>query len=222
MKFQHSLRTRLKRSTYVPSFAMVLMLLGGMQLCSSGATAQSKDTPAHTPYTLPVPAGWTTEEFPLPPDFAPSFTWKGVEDIRFHPGWGDSTSTGYWSYTYLWWLEGNVTIAEPALQQNLRAYYAGLVGRNIEQRKIPASKVIPTEVAIKKGKRQGNDKATFTGTVRMLDYMTQRPMVLNCIVHVKEAGKSGKSAVLVAVSPQAIQQPVWNQFNSIGEGLVIP
>ena len=174
------------------------------------------------PYTFPVPAGWSTEHFSLPPDFAPSFTWKGVEDIRFHPGWGDTASKGYWSYAYLWWLEGPVTVTELALQQNLQAYYSGLVGRNIEPRKIPASKVIPTEVTIKKGKRQGNDKETFTGTIRMLDYMAQRPMVLQCVVHVKEAGKAGKSAVLIEVSPQSLQQPVWKQFDSIGEGLVIP
>jgi hypothetical protein len=174
------------------------------------------------PYKLPVPDGWTTEHFPLPPDFAPSFSFKGVEEIRFHPGWGDTASKGYWTYAYLWWLDGVLTISEAGLQQNLQAYYAGLVSRNIEPRKIPANKVIPTEVVIKKVKPIANDAATFSGTIRMLDYMAQKPMVLNCLIHVKNAGIAGKSAVLIEVSPQPATHEVWKQMDAIGDGFVSP
>lgn len=174
------------------------------------------------PYKLPVPAGWTTEHFALPPDFAPTFTWKGVEDIRFHPGWSDTASKGYWAYSYLWWLDGTVEVNESVLKHNLEAYYSGLVGRNIVNRKIPAAKVITTTVTIKKAKTIKGDKETFTGSIRMLDYMTQRPMLLNCIVHVKDKYSKGKTAVLVAVSPQPVQHPLWNEFDSLSEGVVIP
>lgn len=173
-------------------------------------------------YTLPLPAGWGTEHFALPPDFAPTFTWKGVEDIRFHPGWGDTASKGFWSYAYLWWLDGKVVVTEAALQQNIHAYYAGLVGRNIEPRNIPANKIVPTEVVIKKAKSLGNDTETFTGTIRMLDYMAQRPMTLNCIVHVKESSTAGKSAIFIEVSPQAINHPVWKEMDKIAAGFVPP
>lgn len=174
------------------------------------------------PYKLSVPAGWGIEHFALPPDFAPTFTWKGVEDIRFHPGWGDTASKGYWSYAYLWWLDGAVAVTETALQQNLHAYYAGLVGRNIAPRNIPATKIVPTEVVIKKAKPLGDDKETFSGTIRMLDYMAQRPMVLNCVIHVKEARTAGKSAIFIEVSPQTINHPVWKEMDKIAAGFVPP
>ncbi len=144
-----------------------------------------------------------------------------MEDIRFHKGWGDSTSEGYWSYAYLWWLDETVDINATALKHNLEAYYTGLVGGNIESRKIPANALVPTVAVIKKAKAMNGDKETFTGTIRMLDYMKQRPMVLNCIVHVKKAGSKDKSAVLVEVSPQATGHLVWKQLDSVAEGFAI-
>lgn len=223
MKFQYSFPVRLftKQCIFRPLPAMFIMFLTVIQLWPPGVAAQAKDTTAHSPYTLPVPAGWTTEEFPLPPDFAPSFTWKGMEDIRFHSGWGDSTNEGYWSYAYLWWLDGMVDVNAPALKHNLEAYYTGLVGSNIERRKIPAGALVTTVAVIKKAKTINGDKETFTGTIRMLDYMRQRPMVLNCIVHVKKPGSKDKSAVLVEVSPQASGHLVWKQLDSVAEGFLI-
>lgn len=210
---------RLSLSAFLPVVLFVFIV----QLCPSGAHAQAKEATAHhAPYTLPVPEGWTTEEFPLPPDFAPGFTYKGIEDIRFHKGWGDSASVGYWSYAYLWWLEGAVAINAEDLKRNFEAYYNGLVGRNIESRKIPAAKVVPTVATIKKVKAVGNDKETFSGTITMLDYMAQRKMVLHCIVHVKATRVTDKTAVLVAVSPQPVGHALWAAFDELSTRLVTP
>ncbi|MGL6267834.1 MAG: hypothetical protein ACRC2O_07895, partial [Chitinophagaceae bacterium] len=60
------------------------------------------------PYTLPVPKDWTIERFPIPISFAPQIPYRGVEDIRFTPGWGKKISEEYWSYAFLWYLEGEV------------------------------------------------------------------------------------------------------------------
>lgn len=197
---------------FVPIALFALLSL--IQLTPADASAQAKATG----FKLPTPAGFTTEEFPLPPDFAPLFSYKGVEEIRFHPGWGDSTSKGYWSYVYLWWLNGAPAITEQGLKTNLEAYYDGLVGRNIQSRSIPASKVVRTVVTIKKSATAKTDKATFTGTIAMLDYVTKRPMTLHAIIHVKDAGKSGKSAVIIEVSPQAPGTATWKELGQVHDG----
>jgi len=57
--------------------------------------------------------------------------------------------------------------------------------RNIEKRKIPAEKILPIKPSIKKVKTDKEDLETFTGTIDMLDYMEQKPITLNCIVHLK-------------------------------------
>ena len=39
------------------------------------------------PYVLATLKGWGVERFLIPISFAPSISYKGVEDIRFTPGW---------------------------------------------------------------------------------------------------------------------------------------
>ncbi len=173
---------------------------------------------AHTwipPYTLSTPPGWGVERFALPPDFAPAMTYKGIEDIRFAPGWGDSTKLDYWSYAFLWWLEGAPQIDAAGLQRNLQLYYAGLVNRNVIGRKIPENRVVPTEAAIKKVKTVSGDLQTFSGSIRMLDYMTQRPMILNTVIHVKDCKTSNRVAVFIELSPRPVKHNIWEQMEKI-------
>ena len=39
------------------------------------------------PYVLDTLKGWDVERFLIPISFAPSIPYKGIEDIRFAPGW---------------------------------------------------------------------------------------------------------------------------------------
>lgn len=173
---------------------------------------------AHTwipPYNLLTPKGWEVERFSIPIDFAPEILYKGVEDVRFSPGWGDEKSEHYWSYTYLWWLEGDQKIDAPVLQKNLKAYYEGLVKRNIISRNIPAGKVVPTSVIIKNIDNEGESLATYNGAINMLDYMTQEPITLNCLVHVKNCKSQNRTAVIIKISPKPYPHPIWKEMNRI-------
>ena len=58
------------------------------------------------PYFLDTPQHWGIERFQIPIQFAPSIAYKGVEDIRFTPGWAKKDSEEYWSYVFLWDLDG--------------------------------------------------------------------------------------------------------------------
>jgi hypothetical protein len=167
------------------------------------------------PYELKAPKGWGVEQFSLPPDFASAMMLKGVEDVRFAPGWAEHTSEEYWSYSYLWWIDGKPEVNAKSLQENLKVYYSGLVGENVKERKIAIDKVVPTEVSIAKTKPAAGDVQTFTGTIRMLDYMTQSPMVLNTIVHVKDCGAQNQTAVFIKISPKPHKHSIWQQMDNI-------
>jgi hypothetical protein len=169
------------------------------------------------PYNLAIPNRWNVERFPLPPDFAPQITFKGVEDLRFTPGWEDTTSEQHWSYAYLWWLEGNPKIDEGTLRENLNAYYSGLVSRNISRRNIPTNKIVPTNTVIKKIKTSSNDIATYRGTISMLDYIAQRPITLNCLVHVKSCKTQNHTVVFFEISPKPAGHLIWKEFDNIEE-----
>jgi hypothetical protein len=174
---------------------------------------------AHTwvpPYKLLVPTGWQQERFALPPDFAPGFTYSGVEDIRFTPGWGEIKSEEHWSYSFLWWLEGTPKVDAATLQANLSAYYTGLVGRNLSN--VPAEKHVPTTVIVKKIKSLPNDRETYSATINMLDYHEQKPMVLNGVIHVKQIAATDHTAIYLELSPRPLTHAVWKKMDEIGEG----
>lgn len=172
----------------------------------------------NAPYTLDFPKGWDVERFLIPIEFAPSIPYKGVEDIRFMPGWGNTKSEAYWSYAFLWYLEGKTELTEKIVADNLRAYYTGLIERNIEPRKIPAEKVFPVKTTIEAVKTDTGDFKTFRGTIHMLDYMEQKPVTLNCIIHLKFCEGKSHTFIFNEISPKPFSDPVWISLNNLWTG----
>jgi len=170
------------------------------------------------PYTLGFPKGWDVERFLIPIEFAPQILYKGVEDIRFTPGWGNSKTDEYWSYAFLWFLDGKPGITEKTIEHDLKAYYTGLVGRNIVPRKIPNDKLIPVKAAFKQVKTYTGDLKTFNGTIHMLDYMAQIPIVLNCIVHIKSCPGKNNTFIFNEISPKPYTANVWQSLNQLWAG----
>lgn len=167
------------------------------------------------PYQMIVPEDWSIERFSIPIDFAPTIHYTGVEDLRFTPGWGDAKSPDYWTYAYLWFLEGKHKLTAKHFAQNLTAYYSGLVGRNIEPRHIPKEKLFPVTASFKKIKTLPGDAATFRGRVHMLDYMQQKPVTLNCLAHVKHCNGKDNTYVFYEISPQSLTHAVWKSMDNI-------
>jgi len=161
------------------------------------------------PYTLSAPEGWGVERFLIPIEFAPSIPYKGVEDIRFTPGWGNAKSEEYWSYAFLWYLNEMPATNETTIQTNLNAYYTGLIGRNIEKRKIPSEKLFPVKTSVKEVKSESGDLKTFHGAINMLDYMEQKPITLNCIVHLKSCAGQNRGFIFYEISPKPSTDKIW-------------
>jgi len=174
------------------------------------------------PYKLDIPQGWGTERFPFPFDFAPQIPYRGVEELRFAPGWGDGASEEHWAYAFVWWLEGKPSFTAEKLETHLQDYYNGLVGRNIEPRKIPREKVTPVKADLKAVPAVAGDKATFSGTVAMLDYLTQTPMTLHVVVHWKDLHVPDRSALFFEISPRPLNHRVWTQLDQLNKGLQLP
>lgn len=184
----------------------------------ASAGAQEFDAEKYVPpYTLPAPEGCGIERFAIPIDFAPSIPYKGVEDIRFTPGWGDAKSDQYWSYAFLWYLEGKPAITAESIGKNLTAYYTGLIGRNIDRRKIPNDKLFPVKVSMTKASVD-NGPVMFYGTIDMLDYMEQKPITLNCIVTVASCSVKDHTFVFHQISPKPRTDKVWKEFEKVWNG----
>ncbi|WP_158800178.1 hypothetical protein [Pedobacter sp. L105] len=194
-------------------------IIMGTLLISNLLFAQTKpvfDAPSwKPPYQLPL-EGWGIERFLIPIDFAPKIPYTGVEDLRFTNGWSDVKSPEYWSYAFLWIIDGNPTINASVIGKNLTYYYDGLVARNIEKRNIPTKLVTKTIAAFQQIKAQGQDQKTFAGTISMLDYMSQKPMVLYALVHLRKCSGQNKTILFHQISPQQQNDnKVWLSLKSL-------
>jgi hypothetical protein len=83
--------------------------------------------PPAPPSAWPVPAGWRSEVLPFPLDFAPSLAHRGVEELRFPPGFFDPASGEWWSYEFAWRLDDPAALAPDTLAVELTTYFRGLV-----------------------------------------------------------------------------------------------
>jgi hypothetical protein len=182
-----------------------LLLTACRQRLKSGhwPFATSKD------YTIVVPPGWREEHMTIPLDFAPEIPYVGTEDAYFPQGWGNSGSHEYWTYAFVWRLDGAPTLDAGTLKQNLTDYYRGLVGRNIQRRGILASALVPISATLTQISADPWDSATYTGTIHTLDYMTPAPMTLYCRVSVKASGNTGHTLAFFQISPYPYRDSVW-------------
>lgn len=195
-------------------FLLVIALLSSA--CDMGSKRASFNAETFVaPYKLIVPEKWTTETFNIPIDFAPSIKYSGIEEVRFAPGWDSSEAEDYWTYAYLWYVSGVNEFDVEIIEENLEAYYTGLVERNIKRRKIPKEKVFPVTAKFTAAKAQDGDLGAFSGTVQMLDYMAQQPITLNFIVHIKRCHGQDSTIVFYKISPQPTTHPVWQTLNTM-------
>jgi hypothetical protein len=82
--------------------------------------------PPAAPWRLP--AGWKDEVIPFPLEFAPQLAHRGVEELRFAPGFLDEHAAARWSYAFAWRLDDPAALDAPALEAELTAYFRGLLG----------------------------------------------------------------------------------------------
>lgn len=195
---------------YACSFIIIALSVS----CNSNEAAKQKPAIAKNTYHFSVPEKWTTEKFPLPPAFAPSITYKGFEDIRFAPGWANPESDDYWTYAFVWYIDGQQNITDSIVNAHLQAYYTGLVASNTKNN-INKGKLIPAVASIKKITAAAGDAETYKGDINMQDYMdlSLKQLVLHCTIHRKNC--TGNTVLLFLLSPKEETHTVWNSLNKL-------
>jgi hypothetical protein len=138
-----------------------------------------------------------------------------VEDIRFAPGWAQQSSAEYWSYAFLWYLESKPELTEASIERDLKAYYTGLLKVNSDSATLVAETPIDVQTKFKMTQATKHGHTTFTGTVTMRDYMTRKPITLNCIVQSKPCLETGKEFVFFQLSPQPMEHSIWKSLGQL-------
>lgn len=194
-------------------FTILVFLLGSLISLGQITTEEFDPLKWEPPYNLDIPEGWGLERFGIPISFAPQIPFSGIEDIRFMPGWSKAESGDYWSYAFLWYLNGQQKITANTIENCLKDYYTGLVaavGKDSLRREIMT--ILPR---IKKGKTQTGEKKTFYGSVYMFDYLTDKPITLYCKVHLKSCEGQNNTFVFYEISPKPYTDKVWQSLDAL-------
>jgi hypothetical protein len=169
-------------------------------------------------FTYMAPEKWAPETILFPIDFAAALAYKGFEELRFAPGWGDANSNEKWAYTILWWLDDKYIFNELLLQQNIETYFTGLTKRRAVADKLDMSVVTPAKAHVQKIKTTAGDFATYTATAAIFDsQVTRKPGTLYFKIHIKDCPDKTRSIVLFEVAGNPLTTAVWQQLDKIND-----
>ena len=168
------------------------------------------------PYSYVAPEGWSPELILFPIDFASDIPYKGFEELRFAPGWGNANSNEKWAYTILWWLDDVYQFDENILRSNLETYFTGLTKRRAIADSLDMTKYQKATAKVQKVKTETGDVQTFTASASIYDaQVTRKPGILYFKVHIKDCPDKSRTIVLFEVAGNSFTDKVWHQLGKI-------
>lgn len=170
-----------------------------------------------------APADWRAEVIPFPLDFAPEIPLVGVEELRFAPGMFKADTPDYFSYSFIWWLDGEVAINPAMLQKNLLPYFKGLYDAvsKKEVKKTDHFKVSITQT--RERAWPGWAQHNFRGQAVWTDpFVTEKQLTLNLRAAQWYCTAQNKTAVYFALSPQPGDHALWSQLLAMEAGKCSP
>lgn len=173
---------------------------------SSGA-AQPRALAPDDGFSWPVPAGWRKETIPFPLEFAPDLPHKGVEELRFGPGFLHPKEPDFWSYDFVWRLDDDSTVDEKTLADELTRYFRGLnMAVGGKRYSFDPGRFKAEVSSLPARERAGS----FRGRVESYDaFATGKPIVLNVEARREACPDGRRRFVSFAVSPQPEDASVW-------------
>lgn len=155
-------------------FALAVTACSGSQPATpapASPPAAPAPVPAAATASWAVPEGFRSETIPFPLEFAPALDHRGVEELRFAPGFFDPAAPGYWSYAFVWRVEDAAALDAAALARELEVYFRGLLVA-VDAAAVQASRE-PIAVTARP------DGAALAITARVVDtFKTKQPLTL--------------------------------------------
>jgi hypothetical protein len=197
----------------------LLSLLGWTFACEARPPKQPDAAGSGPGIQWPVPTDWKHETFALPPDFAPSFPYHGMEELRFMPGFSSPTAPDFWSYEFVWWLDQRPPFDATSIAAALTTYFRGLsasVGGSKYQFDPSHHRAVFTAVP-------GSAPPHIAGQVFTYDpFATGLPIILNVEAELRTCPGTGQFAIVVVLSPKDTTDSVWNDLRATAATLVCP
>jgi polyisoprenoid-binding protein YceI len=180
-----------------------------------------KKKPAQA-FTWPTPTGWKTETIPFPLTFAPELAYRGVEELRFAPGMFKQGAEDFWTYSFVWWLEGEQHFDAATLNADLKRYFEGL-SRAVEKREDFDAAQAVAAVQLAPVREAGAAQERFQGSVDAYEpFTTHQRIALQVDAQVLRCKEAGRTVALFQLSPQPRGHAVWGQLERLREEFRCP
>jgi hypothetical protein len=199
--------------------AAALVLLAAILTWPWKESGAGEKTEPGVSYFEQSPADWKAEVIPFPLGFAPDIDYTGVEELRFSPGMFKPQTDTYFTYAFLWWLEGQPPIDEARLEDDLLKYFRGLyqaVSKK-EPKQVGSFAVkLEPDGSLDEG---GARKTRYRAEVHWVDpFVTEQEVSLNLRITHWVCPAQNHTAVLFLATPQKYGHPVWDTLSSIKAG----
>lgn len=157
---------------------------------------------------LSAPENWQSERIDFPLGFARTINFTGFEELRFAPGWSDSTSQEFWTYTFVWYIDNDTSLTAASLATTMDMYFDGLMG--VAEDATDSSPVSKTRSLF-------HDKpGGYEGRIMVHDaFFTKENMTLYVKVREDTCTQAGKRLYSLELSPQSFEAAVWSIFEEV-------
>ncbi|PHS62852.1 MAG: hypothetical protein COB12_10130 [Flavobacterium sp.] len=146
---------------------------------------------------------WIKEIFTFPIRFAKEIDYKGIEEAQFPKGWSSKESPNFWSYVFVWNVEGNRVNSVKELEADLKTYFDGLMG-------------LPNTITQFTQKEDSTNNTYYVGKVSFFDNLrTKQNIELNVLVQKQYCEETNKSLVVFRFSPKDFNHQVWNTIEKV-------
>ena len=174
------------------------------------------------PQLLKEPANWAFERFALPPEFAPTIPYKGVEELRFSPGMFNKDTATYFTYAFVAQLDNVATISQNDIRDYLLKYFKGLCGATAKDRKLVIDTTQIT-AAIEKKKDTPANEIVYNASLNVFGVFADgAPVKLNMEVKVLVNAAAKKTYLIFIGSPKEKSDTIWKKLYEIQKGFTIP
>ncbi|WP_290700951.1 hypothetical protein [Lacinutrix sp.] len=161
-----------------------------------------------TDLLLDIDEPWRSERLTFPIRFAPSLDYKGIEEVRFAEGWSSPDSDEFWTYTFLWYLDEDPKVTANIIEDDIEAYFNGLMNLVGKGSDIPDANVVFVKDA--------NTTNTYIGKAKIFDaFFNKDIQELNIKAIVNYCSKTNKHTVLFTFSPKEFDHNIWKTLDTI-------
>jgi hypothetical protein len=174
------------------------------------------------PSILLAPADWQFEQFPLPPVFAPTIKYNGIEELRFSPGMFKKEATSYFTYAFAARLDSTKNVTPADIKSYLLTYFKGLCSKTAADRKLSPVDTAAISVSIER-KKTADQETVYNILLHAFGVFADgAPVTLNMEVKVMNDIPGQRVFLLFIVSPLPKTDALWQGLYKIQKEFVIP